>query len=364
MMEDARDSVRGGRLALSCVVPIYNVEKYLACCLESIVRQTHGDFECICIDDGSTDASAAIAREFCARDGRFRLIRQENRGLAAARNRGIEEARCPYVTFVDSDDYLHPTAFDVLLGIAVTSGADLVCCRYVPVAEQATFPKTQTNVEVGSANVVSAEPLLSVLRGFAPVGPSAWGKLYATSLLKRCTFDEGTRIHEDTWHSIQVLRSATRLACSEVPIYFYRSRPGSLTNSKSYEASLRSLVAAALQSGKLAAELRLGTDEKSRLLMLGGVEAFSMIAVEVALNRRLPLEEKERLLKVCASLVTRLRAEGILASVHLSRFLAWSMWAAYGMRMPKAYARTYHWLVAFRCALRRWTRRGARATAA
>jgi hypothetical protein len=98
--------------------------------------------------------------------------------------------------------------------------------------------------------------------------------------------------------------------------------------------------------------------------MLGGVEAFSMIAVELALNRGLPTEEKKRLLRFCASLVTQLRGEGILASVRLSRFLTWSMWAAYGMRMPTAYARIYHSLTAFRDALGRWMRRGARVTPA
>ncbi len=320
-------------------------------------------FECICVDDGSTDASAAIAQEFCARDARFRLIRQQNRGPSVARNRGIEESRCQYVTFLDSDDYLHPQAFELLLAMAVSSEADLVCCGSMRVPESATLPVIPAHLEHMNADLVTAEPLLSVLRGLAPVGPSVCAKLYSVSLLERCRFDESLRIHEDTFYSIQALRRAIRLAYSAVPIYFYGTRPGSLTTSKTYEASLKNLVGAAVQSKDLAIELGLWGKEESALLMLGGVEAFSMIAVELALDRGLRIKEKQRLLKVCASLVSQLRSENILARVNLPGFLSWSICIAYGMRMPRVYASAYHGLIALRDVLRRMVRGTSRTAA-
>jgi hypothetical protein len=354
-METAVESVQPVRRTLSCVVPIYNVEKYLACCLESIARQSHKDFECICVDDGSTDGGAAIAREFCTRDARFVLVQQKNRGLAAARNRGIEQARGSFVTFVDSDDYLHPEAFEVLLEIAASSKADLVCCGNVVVPEYAALPSDPAPLERRAADLVTGEPLMSVLRGLAPVGPSACGKLYSASLLERCRFDEDLRIHEDTCYSIEVLRKATRMAHSDAPIYCYRTRPGSLTAAKNYEASLKNLAAAAMWSRRLATGLGLQGQEESALLMLGGVEAFSMIAVELALDLGLSAEDRRRLLGGCATLLGKLRGEGILARVSLPMFLSSSLFIAYRMRLPRLYACAYHFLFALRNALRRRT---------
>src|SRR3954464_13788100 len=98
---------------ISVVVPIYNVEAFLDECLESLAAQTMGDFEAVLVEDGSTDASAAIAERFVARDGRFRLVSQPNGGLSRARNTGVEaSAGSPYLHFMDSDDVLAPTAYE------------------------------------------------------------------------------------------------------------------------------------------------------------------------------------------------------------------------------------------------------------
>jgi glycosyltransferase involved in cell wall biosynthesis len=91
---------------ISIIVPVYNTEKYLRRCLDSIVAQTFKDYECIIVDDGSTDGSAAICDEYEKKDSRFKVLHKENEGVSAARNVGIEYAEGEFITFVDSDDYL------------------------------------------------------------------------------------------------------------------------------------------------------------------------------------------------------------------------------------------------------------------
>ena len=89
---------------ISVIVPVYKVEKYIRCCLDSIVTQTFADWECILIDDGSPDNSGKICDEYAEKDGRFRVIHQKNAGVSAARNAGLNVAKGAWITFVDSDD--------------------------------------------------------------------------------------------------------------------------------------------------------------------------------------------------------------------------------------------------------------------
>ena len=97
-------------LSLTIIIPVYNVERYLPMCLESIVQQHLSDYEVIMVDDGSTDGSGAICDEFAEHYPEFRVIHNGNGGVAAARNRGIEEAKGEYILFLDSDDFLVPDA--------------------------------------------------------------------------------------------------------------------------------------------------------------------------------------------------------------------------------------------------------------
>ncbi|PYC80888.1 hypothetical protein C7C46_12155 [Streptomyces tateyamensis] len=116
---------------LSVVVPIYNVERYLRECLDSIAAQTFTDFECVLVDDGATDNSAAIAEEYVAADPRFRLVRQQNQGLGAARNTGWRHLAdgTEYLAFVDSDDTLAPEAYQLMISTLDRTGSDFAACN-------------------------------------------------------------------------------------------------------------------------------------------------------------------------------------------------------------------------------------------
>ena len=120
---------------ISIIVPVYNVEKYLSRCLDSILVQTYRDFELILVDDGSTDRSGAICDEYASRDERIKLIRQSNQGLSVARNVGLDAARGDYIGFVDSDDYIHPETYQILLDALLKYDADLSVCGFNYVCE-------------------------------------------------------------------------------------------------------------------------------------------------------------------------------------------------------------------------------------
>lgn len=115
---------------ISIVVPVYNAKASLRKCLDSLAQQTYTDFEVLLINDGSTDESPEICREYCERDSRFRLITQKNAGPAAARNTGMEQAAGKYMAFVDSDDYVEPDMLEALCRRAEESGADITVFGY------------------------------------------------------------------------------------------------------------------------------------------------------------------------------------------------------------------------------------------
>ncbi len=116
-------------MKLSVIVPVYNVSEYLRQCLDSIVNQTHTDMEIILVNDGSTDSSGEICREYLQKDARIIYIEQENAGLAAARQAGLEIACGEYIAFVDSDDYLEPNMYERMLSVALENNVDIVFCN-------------------------------------------------------------------------------------------------------------------------------------------------------------------------------------------------------------------------------------------
>ena len=116
--------------AISVIIPIYNVEKYLRRCLDSVLNQTFSDWEAICVNDGSPDGSAAILSEYAARDARFKIVNKPNGGLSDARNAGMAVATGDYVLYLDSDDFIHPQTMEITHYMAMRDGSDIVSFTY------------------------------------------------------------------------------------------------------------------------------------------------------------------------------------------------------------------------------------------
>lgn len=202
---------------ISVIIPVYNTKQYLHACLESIQKQTYTDLEILFIDDGSTDGSSEMLDSFEEKDVRIRVIHQENGGVCAARNRGIEDARGDYLSFIDSDDTLEPDMYETLMGLIREHGVDIAHCSYSRVTNGVVKPIGNT----GSVHVQSREEALRCfLTGKLFVG-SCWTKLYARKLFEDIRFPSGIRTNEDMLVNFRLFRQAERSVFCDVCKYNY-----------------------------------------------------------------------------------------------------------------------------------------------
>ncbi len=223
---------------VSVIVPVYNVEKYLRKCMDSIVGQTFRDIEIICIDDGSPDGSINILNEYAEKDTRVKIVRQENVGLGATRNRGIEIACGEYILFVDSDDYLDPKAVELSLKRIEETGAELCLFNARDIDAVTEEPIYHNYLRMGllkEFETFSAEDLGENI--FQITAQNCWNRLYKKELFndKRLRFYEGIR-YEDAYFGFISLLIPKKIAYIDKRLYFYRrNRPGSLmaTDAKS-----------------------------------------------------------------------------------------------------------------------------------
>ena len=216
---------------VSVILPVYNVEKYLRKCMESIVSQTFGDIEIICIDDGSTDGSPDILKEFAEKDSRIKLIVQENAGVGYARNRGIELAQGEYILFVDSDDYLDSKAVEISLNRIEETGAELCLFNARDIDAVTEEPIYHNYLRMG--RLKEYETFSEKDMGediFQITAHNCWNRLYKKELFndKRLRFYEGIR-YEDAYFCFLSLLIPKKITYIDKRLYYYRrNRPGSL----------------------------------------------------------------------------------------------------------------------------------------
>lgn len=207
------------RPLISVIIPIYNVEAYLRECLNSVISQTYGNWECIMVDDASTDESARIAEEFCNADPRFRLLRHtQNRGLSAARNTGLDNAAGVLVTFVDSDDFIDARMLELGARYFGREDADIVCFGF-------GGDKRVGKVEFFEGKVI----LERILYQTGPINGSSCGKIFRKTLFCELRYTEGIT-YEDLDLVDRIFLQARRVAVVPERMYFYRQREGSITN--------------------------------------------------------------------------------------------------------------------------------------
>lgn len=212
---------------ISIIVPIYNVEKYVVGCLTSIQKQTYSDFEVICINDGSTDKSAELVQNFIKTDNRFHFFSQPNKGQACARNKGLEKATGELILFVDSDDYLHPKALEILVKIKQKTQADVVGGSFKKTSQtyaETVFPNvTEKRVKIFDNPLNAFMTKREVMTG-API------RLYPKSLLDKIRFIEGIYF-EDVPFTTMVMGAIPKFALSEEPLYYYYENQASTMRS-------------------------------------------------------------------------------------------------------------------------------------
>ena len=213
--------------AISVIVPVYNTQKFIHNCVNSILFQTFRDFELILVDDGSPDNCPAICDECAAKDNRVRVIHQKNQGQAAARNRGAAEALGQWVCFVDSDDLIHPQMLEHLYAAARETGANITACNALEAEE---LPENFGDNRNPSFTALATEEqgLFAVHAEWGYCYWVVWGKLIRREILLQYPMVEG-RIYEDNAVVFRWLYEARTVAYTPSQYYFYRVNPEGTT---------------------------------------------------------------------------------------------------------------------------------------
>ena len=214
---------------VSIIVPVYQVEKYLRQCIDSILAQTFTDFELILVDDGSRDQSGAICDEYSERDSRICVIHTENKGAAAARNAGLTRASGEYIAFVDSDDYISETMLERMCEVIRNSKCDLVICNFLHIFsdEKDDFSLPLQDMEISGREVLAHQ---KTQKNYG-VWTVVWNKLYKRKIFENLRFPEG-KYFEDEFFSDQLyLRCGSVHVVPDV-LYFYRVWESSTMNTQ------------------------------------------------------------------------------------------------------------------------------------
>jgi len=246
-MNDSRP--REAAVDATIIVPAFNVEAYLETALHRLVEQTHPSFEVVVIDDASTDATGRIGRESAASNPRVRyLLQPRNEGVAAARERGVREARGEFIWFVDADDEWPADALASLVGDARRHRADLVCAG----AEYLLADGTRKPVgALGAPRELDARSaFLEFLRG--DITGHLWNKLFRRDLLDTIDFTR-SRQHSDQAMVAQAIAHAGRVSLIDADVYTYKLRQGSIIRSGSRRAESLATVSSVVRA--TAAEL-------------------------------------------------------------------------------------------------------------
>ena len=218
---------------ISLILPVYNVEKYLERCLNSILSQTYSNFELIIIDDGSTDNCPQIINKYEKNDSRIKVFRQENKGLSAARNEGLKKANGEYIGFIDSDDYISKYYLEYLLNALTDNNASISCCTYESGTEDNYYHDEKYEGFENDLEIYDHTSAGQNMMKNKGIFVTVWAKLYKKEVLSICDFPEG-RFGEDNITTCQYLWNTKNYTDIVVLIrnklYYYFSNPTSVIN--------------------------------------------------------------------------------------------------------------------------------------
>ena len=212
---------------LSIIVPVYNVEKYLENCINSLINQTLHNIEIILVDDGSTDNSGLICDQYQLIDKRIKVIHKQNRGISDTRNIGIKNATGRYIGFVDSDDCVKKTMFETLYNIALENDADIVQCDFTRIYENQKNNICK-QLDIQKINEYKGEDVLYKLDG--KEGEKivvVWNKIYKKELFDGIKFPLN-KINEDEFITYKLIHKSRKLIDVDMKMYYYRQREDSI----------------------------------------------------------------------------------------------------------------------------------------
>jgi glycosyltransferase involved in cell wall biosynthesis len=224
------------QVKISVIIPVFNVELYLRQCLDSVINQSLQEIEILCINDGSTDHSLSILKEYATKDDRIRVIDKENEGQGVARNIAIKQATGEYLGFVDSDDWIEANMFQALYTSAKTFDSDVTLCEYqhfdqdTGIISQADWHKLPIDVKF-DGKTFCWEEINEV--GFL-INSGPWNKIYRKDFVTKNNIEFAPGLHyQDVLFVFKSLVFAKNISLVRTPFYIYRySRPGSTSSDK------------------------------------------------------------------------------------------------------------------------------------
>lgn len=211
---------------VSVIIPVYNVEKYINRCIESVIKQTYTNLEILLIDDGSKDSSSTLCDFWEDKDNRIRVIHKTNGGLSSARNKGLDYATGEYICFVDSDDYISKKMIEIMHRAAIEEDVQVVTCGRIRVKKEEqillyTLPEQR--------KMSGKEAIKELLVGGC-IEEAAWDKLYSRKIFMNRRFPMG-EINEDIVQTIDILGECEKIVHVGEPLYYYCENQGSITKS-------------------------------------------------------------------------------------------------------------------------------------
>lgn len=225
-------------MRISVVIPVFNGEKHIENCLKSVQSQTFGDFECLCVDNGSTDKTVQIVSDFAAQDSRFKLVFSEHKGKqAGARNTGLEQAQSDLITYVDADDFIHPRMLEILLSVMERKNADAVGCAFKK--EHRPYSGAFDALKPFKTTVYD-NPFDAFLTKRA-VAVSACTRLFKRDCLKNIRFIEGIFFEDVPW-AFGLFSEIGRYVQISAPLYYYYINPASTMRSDWSDEKTRSYI--------------------------------------------------------------------------------------------------------------------------
>ncbi len=213
---------------ISVIIPVYNVERYLARCLDSVIQNTYRNLEIICVDDGSTDGSPEILRDYAQRDARITVITKENGGVSSARNAGLDRMTGEFVTFIDSDDFVHPQYFELFIKAEKDTNADMIIGGFRGVSDQ----ELPVEMDIAEYRLEDIKKV-SVVQVFKNhyLGGYCTARLIRKSVIGTTHFDESLSYAEDSAFISALWEQFEQMNCWVLnqKQYYYYNRQDSAT---------------------------------------------------------------------------------------------------------------------------------------
>lgn len=224
---------------VSVIVPVYNSEKYIKRCIESLICQNYKDIEIILVDDGSIDRSGEICDEYSKKDSRVITIHKKNGGVSSARNVGLKSAKGDFITFCDSDDWVEKDIYEILVNAINESHSEIACCKYI------TENLNLSNKHL-EAKLIDRETAVKLVINNNEYGGYLWNKMFSRNVIYDkglILFNEDIHILEDQLFVIKAISNCKKVSIIDSRLYHYEQNEGSALNSRMSEKSISQIMA-------------------------------------------------------------------------------------------------------------------------